>query len=65
MSAAAILIAKIRNRERLMAEIAGRNPETYRDNPYYTALHSAVAAYRDALAQLERTVATAPEAVTA
>ena len=39
-----------------MANIAERNPETYRTNPHYTTLHSAVVAYRDALAQLERRV---------
>ncbi len=54
MSTAAILVARIRNRERVMANIAERNPETYRSNPYYSMLQSAVVAYRDALAQLER-----------
>ena len=37
-----------------MTNIAERNPETYRSNPHYTMLHSAVVAYRDALTQLER-----------
>ena len=54
MSTAAILIARIRNRERVMANIAERNPESFRTNPHYTTLQSAVAAYRDALTQLER-----------
>jgi hypothetical protein len=63
MSTAAILVARIRNRERIMANIAGRNPETYRDNPHYTALQSAVAAYRDALTQIERVGVTEDEAV--
>lgn len=54
MSTAAILIARIRNRERVMANIAARNPHSYRDNAHYLTLQSAVAAYRDALAQLER-----------
>ena len=39
-----------------MTNIAERNPETYRSNPHYTMLHSAVVAYRDALTQLERRV---------
>lgn len=54
MSTAAILIARIRIRERVMSNIAERNPETYRANPHYTMLQSAVAAYRDALTQVER-----------
>jgi hypothetical protein len=54
MSTAAILVARIRNRERVMQSIATRNPETYRENPHFTALQSAVIAYRDALTQLER-----------
>lgn len=58
MSMASIFIARIRNRERVMANIASRNPETYRTNPHYTALQSAVVAYRDALQQLERTATT-------
>lgn len=37
-----------------MGNIARRNPDTYRHNPYYTSLSSAVTAYRDALAQIER-----------
>lgn len=53
-STAAILIARIRNRERIMANIARRNPETYQQNPYYAQLQSAVYAYRDALTQIER-----------
>ena len=63
MSTAAILIARIRNRERVMANIVGRNPHTYRDNPFYLSLQSAVVAYRDALAQLERVGVTDVEAV--
>jgi len=39
-----------------MSNIAERNPETYRTNPHYTMLHSAVVAYRDALNQIERRV---------
>ena len=54
VSMASILIARVRNRERVMAGIASRNPETYRDNPHYASLQSAVVAYRDALVQLER-----------
>jgi len=54
MSTAAVLVARIRNRERVMANIQGRNPETYRDNAFYTSLHTAVVAYRDALHHLER-----------
>lgn len=54
MSTAAVLIARIRNRERVIENIVSRNPETYRENPHYTQLQSAVAAYRDALTQLER-----------
>lgn len=54
MSSAAILIARIRSRERVMANIARRNPDTYRLNPYYNSLNSAVIAYRDALSQIER-----------
>lgn len=54
MSTAAILIARIRSRERVMANIARRNPDSYLSNPYYGSLNSAVIAYRDALAQLER-----------
>lgn len=56
MSTAAILVARIRNRERVMANIMARNPETFRVNPFYLSLQSAVAAYRDTLAQLERVV---------
>lgn len=55
MSTASILIARIRNRERVMANIASRNPETYRSNPYFTSMQAAVIAYRDALHQIERT----------
>lgn len=65
MSTAAILVARIRNRERVMANIVARNPETYRENPFYLSLHSAVAAYRDALTQLERVVVSDEEAVLA
>lgn len=54
MSTAAVLVARIRNRERVMVNIAERNPGTYLTNPYYTTLQSAVVAYRDALTQLER-----------
>lgn len=54
MSTAAVLVARIRNRERVMANIQSRNPETYRDNQFYTSLHTAVVAYRDALHHLER-----------
>ena len=63
MSTAAILVARIRNRERVMANIAERNPESYLSNPYYTMLQSAVVAYRDALAQLERVGVSEPESV--
>jgi hypothetical protein len=65
MSTAAILVARIRNRERVMGNIAARNPETYRDNPFYQSLQAAVAAYRDALAQLERVGVTEEEPVLA
>jgi hypothetical protein len=66
VSTAAILVARIRNRERVMANIAERNPMTYQTNPHYTTLRSAVVAYRDALAQLERRVElTETEAVLA
>ncbi len=54
MSTAAILIARIRSRERIMSNIERRNPDTYRTNNYYLGLQSAVSAYRDALNQLER-----------
>lgn len=54
MSTAAVLIARIRSREKVMANIASRNPDTYRHNPYYSSLSSAVTAYRDALSQIER-----------
>lgn len=37
-----------------MQSIARRNPESYRTNPYYQTLQSAVVAYRDSLTQLER-----------
>jgi hypothetical protein len=56
VSTAAILVARIRNRERVMANIAERNPMTYHTNLHYTTLRSAVVAYRDALTQLERRV---------
>lgn len=55
MTTAAILIARIRSRERVMENIIRRNPETYSTSPHYIALHTAVQSYRDALAQLERT----------
>lgn len=54
VSTAAILVARIRSRERVMENIKHRNPETYRSNPHFQALQSAVVAYRDALNQLER-----------
>ena len=54
MSIAAVLIARIRSRERVMANIARRNPDTFRTNQYYGSLNSAVDTYRDALSQLER-----------
>lgn len=53
-STLAVLIARIRSRERLMEKISQRNPETYRSNPHYLALQTAVRAYRDALTQIER-----------
>ena len=65
MSTAAILIARIRNRERVIESIIARNPESYRDNAYYTQLQSAVVAYRDALAQLERMPTTEDQVVLA
>ena len=58
MTTAAILIARIRSRERLMTNIRQRNPETYTDNPYYLSLQSAVRSYRDALTQIERVTET-------
>ncbi len=54
MSTAAVLIARIRSREKVMGNIARRNPDTFRHNPYYSSLSSAVTAYRDALSQIER-----------
>ena len=54
MSTAAVLIARIRSRERVMANIARRNPDTFRSNPYYSSLNSAVLAYRDVLGRIER-----------
>ncbi len=54
MSTAAVLIARIRSRERVMANIARRNPDTFRSNPYYSSLNSAVLAYRDVLSRIER-----------
>jgi hypothetical protein len=65
VSTASIFVARIRNRERVMANIASRNPESYRSNPYYTSLQSAVIAYRDALAQIERVGVTEDEGVLA
>lgn len=53
-STSAVLVARIRSRERLMEKIARRNPESYRTNPHYLALQTAVRAYRDALSQIER-----------
>lgn len=37
-----------------MSNIAERNPESYRENPYYAQLQGAVVAYRDTLKHLER-----------
>ncbi|MEZ4520201.1 MAG: hypothetical protein R3A46_00960 [Thermomicrobiales bacterium] len=54
MSTASILIARIRSRERVMANIRHRNPENFGTNPHYLSLKSAVRSYRDALAQIER-----------
>lgn len=61
MSTATILIARIRSRERLMAAIRQRNPQTFGENPHYLTLQSAVRSYRDALAQIERAGITSPE----
>jgi hypothetical protein len=55
MTTAAILIARIRSRERVMENIIRRNPDNYATNPHYIALRTAVRSYRDALTQLERT----------
>ncbi len=55
MTTAAILIARIRSRERVMENIVRRNPETHRSNQYFVALQASVRSYRDALIQLERT----------
>jgi hypothetical protein len=60
MTTATILIARIRSRQRLMAAIQERNPQTFGSNPHYLALQSAVRSYRDALAQIERGAATMP-----
>ncbi len=60
MSAATILIARIRSRQRLMAAIRERNPQTFGTNPHYLSLQSAVRSYRDALAQIERSAANVP-----
>jgi hypothetical protein len=54
MTTAAILIARIRSRERVMENIARRNPDSHHSNPYYVALKASVRSYRDALVQLER-----------
>ena len=54
MSAATILIARIRSRQRLMAAIRERNPETFGTNSHYLSLQSAVRSYRDALTHIER-----------
>lgn len=61
MSTATILIARIRSRQRLMAAIRDRNPETFGSNPHYLTLQSAVRSYRDALCQIERGGIGAPE----
>ena len=61
MSTAAILIARIRSRERLMAAIRQRKPESFGTNPHYLTLQSAVRSYRDALAQIERSGVGSPE----
>ncbi|MBA2453277.1 MAG: hypothetical protein H0V47_08910 [Chloroflexia bacterium] len=63
MSIAAVLIARIRSRERVMANIARRNPDTFRTNQYYSSLNSAVIAYRGELSQLEGAGATRDEFV--
>ncbi len=65
MSTAAVLVARIRSRERVMTNIVERNPESYRENPYYTQLQGAVIAYRDALKQLERIASVEGQAVLA
>lgn len=65
MSMAAVLVARIRNRERIMANIIERNPSSWRTNPHYLSLQAAVAAYRDALVQLERVGVTEDVAETA
>jgi len=54
MTMAAVLIARIRSRERVIENIMRRNPHTYTSNPHYIALRTAVRSYRDALNQLER-----------
>ncbi len=48
-----------------MTNIVERNPESYRENPYYTQLQGAVVAYRDALKQLERVASFEEQAVLA
>lgn len=53
MTTAAVLIARIRSRERLMASIRQRNPETFETNPYFVSLQTAVSAYRSELTQIE------------
>lgn len=63
MSTAAVLIARIRSRERVMANIARRNPDSFRSNPYYSSLNTAVLAYRDALSQIEREGVTREELI--
>jgi|CXWK01.1.fsa_nt_gi hypothetical protein len=65
MSTAAVLVARIRSRERVMSNIVERNPESYRENPYYTQLQGAVVAYRDALTQLERIASVEEQVVLA
>jgi len=48
-----------------MSNIVERNPESYRENPYYTQLQGAVVAYRDALTQLERIASVEEQVVLA
>lgn len=60
MTTASILIAKIRSRQRLMAAIRDRNPQTFGSNPHYLSLQSAVRSYRDALAKIESTSTAVP-----
>ena len=46
-------------------DIAERNPESYRENPYYAQLQGAIVAYRDALKQIERVGSVEEQAVLA